>query len=144
MTTTNKPGALFWVIGVLALLWNLYGLLNFTMATFMKDAVADDYPTDIMEIFNALPSWYSVVFGVAVITGVLGCLFLLMRKRLAVVFFLLSLIAVLIQMPYWLFATDIIEVAGMAQAAAMPILVIIVALFLYLYSRGKAKKGMLS
>ncbi len=144
MTTTNKPNALYWIIAVIALLWNLMGLLRFITATFMADTLTDDYPSEILEIFNGMPTWYTVLFGVAVITGVLAALFLLLKKRFAVVLFLLSLIAVLIQMPYWMFATDIIEVAGMAEAITMPIIVIIVALFLYMYSKSAAKKGWLS
>ncbi|MBX2826848.1 MAG: hypothetical protein KTR22_01715 [Flavobacteriaceae bacterium] len=143
MTTTNKPNVLFWVIGVLALLWNLMGVFQFALSNFMKDAMADSYTAEQLELVNGLPSWYNIVFGVAVFGGVLGCIFMLMRKKLAVTLFLLSLLAVIIQMGYWVFATDVMDVMGVGSVI-MPIVVVIIALFLYMYSKNAVKKGWLA
>ncbi|GAB5399586.1 MAG: hypothetical protein Aureis2KO_11710 [Aureisphaera sp.] len=143
MTTTNKPSAAYWVIAVIALLWNLMGLFQFAVSNFMEDTMVDSYTPEQLELVNNLPSWYNIVFGVAVIGGVLGCIFLLIRKKLAVTLFLLSMIAVVIQMGYWIFATDVMDVMGVGSVI-MPILVIIVAIFLYMYSKSAVKKGWLS
>ena len=39
--TTNKPNKLFMVIAVMALLWNLFGVLMFLASTFMKETMAE-------------------------------------------------------------------------------------------------------
>ncbi|MBT8255082.1 MAG: hypothetical protein KJO23_00950 [Bacteroidia bacterium] len=143
MTTTNKPNIWFWIIAVIALLWNLMGVFQFYASTMMKDSLAENYGETEMEIFNALPSWYFIVFGVAVIAGALASILMLARKKFAVPVFGISLIAVLIQMGYWLFATNIMDELG-AQAAIMPMVVIVGAIFLYFYSKGASQKGWLS
>ena len=56
---------------------------------------------------------------------------------------MVSLVTVLIIELYWLFATNIMEVSGVA-VVFMPLLVIAVAIFLYYYSKGAAAKGWLS
>lgn len=143
MTTTHKPNTAFWIIAVLALLWNLMGAANFLTSTFMADAMKEVATPEQIGLMEALPSWYTIVFGIATIGGVLGCIMLLARKKLAVGLFLISLIAVLIQMGYWLFATDAMDVMG-PQAAIMPMIVIAIGIFLYFYSKGAAQKGWLS
>lgn len=140
--TTNKPTTGFWIIAVLALLWNLYGIYQYLISTIWFDDIKNLLSEEIIAIMEALPSWHNYVFAVAVFAGVIGCLLLLMRKKLAVPLFGISLIAVLVQMGYWLFATDIMEVEGM-QSVIMPLVVIIVSIFLYFYSKGAAQKGWL-
>ena len=140
--TTNKPNTGFWIIAVLALLWNLMGVFQYLASTLMADAMSEAVPEDQMALMNALPSWYYYVFAIAVFAGAIGCLFLLIRKKLAVPILGISLIAVLVQMGYWLLATDVMEVVGMS-AVIMPLVVIIVSIFLYFYSKGAAQKGWL-
>lgn len=142
MTTTNKPNTWFWVIAVIALLWNLVGILNFLASTFMKDLLAESSSPAEMQLIYALPSWYSIFFGIATIVGVLACITMLMRKKLTVLLFLISLLAVLVTQGYWLFGTNAMEVLG-TGVIYMPILVIIISIFLYLYSKGTQQKGIL-
>ncbi len=139
MTTTNKPKTLFWVIAVCALIWNIMGLANFLATIFMKDWLIDNYPPDQAELFTGMPSWYLIVFGIATITGVLGCITMLMRKKITVMLFFISLIAAILTQAYWLFGTNAPEVMG-SQVYFGPIMVIIICVFLYFYSKGAARK----
>jgi len=101
------------------------------------------YSEDEIMLLDALPSWYAIVFGIAVFTGLLGCLLLLMRKKAAISLYFISLLAVLLQMGYWIFATDVIDVMG-AQAIIMPLVVIAICIFLYFYSKGAKQRGWLN
>ena len=141
--TTSKPNTGFWIIAVLALLWNLMGVFQYLASTLMAETISESLPKDQVALMNALPSWYYYVFAVAVFAGTIGCLLMLIRKKLAVPVLGISLIGVLIQMGYWLFATDVMNVIGMS-AVFMPLVVIIVAIFLYFYSKGAAQKGWLN
>ena len=37
-TNSNKPGALFWVIGVIALIWNLMGVSAYLMQAYQTES----------------------------------------------------------------------------------------------------------
>ncbi len=142
MSTNNKPAASFWIISIVALLWNFMGVFQFLLGTVLKDQLAAVSTEAELALINSLPSWYNIVFGIAVIAGVLGCLLLLMRKKLATPIFGISLIAVLVQMGYWIFVTDVIAVLGL-KSVIMPLIVIAVAIVLYFYSKGASEKGWL-
>ncbi len=142
--TANKPNTGFWVIGVLGLLWNLVGIFFWVSENFlMTEEMIAALPPEQAELMNAAPSWGVYVYGIATIGGVLACLLLLARKKLAVPIFLLSLLAILVQMGYWIFGMDAIGVYG-PTAIIMPIIVIAIAILLYFYSKGAAQKGWLS
>lgn len=140
--TTNKPNTLFWIIAVVALLWNLFGVLQFLTMTVMTDAALAEMTAEMVEILKALPPWYNYVFALAVIPAVIASLSMLLRRRLAIPLFGLSLIALLTQFGYWLFGTRVMEVEGVV-AALMPVIVITAGIFLYFYSKGAALKGWL-
>lgn len=140
--TTNKPNTAFWIVAVLALLWNLFGVFQLLLMTVLADAALAEMPADVVELVRGLPSWYNYVFALAVFPALLASLLLLLRRRLAIPLFGISLIALLIQMGYWLFGTSIMEIEGVA-AAIMPVIVIAVGIFLYYYSKGAAQKGWL-
>ncbi len=87
---------------------------------------ADDYHR---AAYAVLPAWYNFVYAVATRIGSMGSVALPIRSRLARSFFLVSLIAVVIQF-CWLFAaTDMIAVRGFAVAAGFPIFILAVAVF---------------
>jgi hypothetical protein len=140
--TTTKPNTGFWIIAVIALLWNLFGIYQYLLSTIWYDQVKEMMSPELNSIVEGLPSWYNYVFALAVFAGVIGSLLLLLRKKLAVPVFGISLLAVLVQMGYWLFATNVMEVEGM-KSVIMPLLVIIVSIFLYFYSKGASQKGWL-
>ncbi|WP_100803814.1 hypothetical protein [Ulvibacter sp. MAR_2010_11] len=142
MTTTNKPNVAYWIIAVIALIWNIRGVFQYLSTTLLKDEMMEAMTEEQIALMSGLPMWHSIVFAIAVFAGLLGCLLLLLRKKLAVPLFFVSLIAILIQMGYWLFATDSMVVYG-NEAVIMPLLVITVAIFLYYYSKGASQKGWL-
>jgi CHASE2 domain-containing sensor protein len=108
----------------------------------MYDTVKETMTDALIEIVDGLPSWYNYVFALAIFSGLFACILMLVRKKLSVPLFGLSMLAVLVQMCYWLFATEVMEVEGFT-AVIMPMLVIIVAIFLYFYNKGAAQKGWL-
>ncbi|MGK0386877.1 MAG: hypothetical protein ACI849_001496 [Patiriisocius sp.] len=147
MNTLNKPNKSFWIIAVLALLWNIIGLFQFIVATFMQDAMLESYKEtytpEQIELFTNMPTWYYVLFGICTITGFLGSITLFVRKKLAVPLFLISLVTVLIVQGYWLIGSNTIGLMGM-EAAIMPLIVILLSIFLYFYSKGATQKGWLA
>lgn len=144
MNTTTKPNTAFWIIAVLALLWNLIGVYLWLYEYFlMTEEIRATLPPEQVEIMASAPSWSMYVYGLAVFSGLLASVLLLMRKNMAVGVFLLSLIAVLILQLYWMFGMDIIDKMG-PQSLIMPLIVIALAIFEYFYSKGAARNGWLT
>ncbi|OSY89399.1 hypothetical protein WH52_01835 [Tenacibaculum holothuriorum] len=144
MTNTNKPSVLFWIIGVVALLWNAMGVNAYIQQAYKTDAFKAMYPDkEVLEMVLNTPSWVMAAFAIAVFGGTLGCIFLLLRKKIATPIFLLSLIGIIVQMFYNLFISKALEVYG-PGAVIMPIMVLALGLFLYFYSKKVTQKGWLS
>ena len=144
MTTSNKPNTGFWIIAVIALIWNIMGVFAYLGQTLLlTDELKAALPTEQIELINSSPSWLNIVFAIGVFSGLLGCIMLLIRRKLAVPLFAISLLMVLLQNFYGWFATNAAEVYGSLQGYIMPLIVIIISIFLYFYSKGAAQKGWL-
>ena len=133
----------YWVISVLALLWNLLGVLMFCMTLAATPGQIAAMPPEQQRILEATPGWMQVAYGVAVFGGVLGAIGLLLRRRWAATFFLLSLVGLVVQMLGAFLVTPAWEVLGPA-GLIMPIVLLAIALFLLSYSRRAAARGWLS
>ena len=99
--TRIKPTLWFWVLGVLALLWNLMGVSAYLMDAYMKDDVMAAFSEAQKAIFIDQPIWLTAAYALAVFGGTLGCVGLLLRKKWAIPLFLISLIAVIARTAYY-------------------------------------------
>jgi hypothetical protein len=77
-----KNKALFWAIGLLGLAWNGIGLLNFIMQ--QNPANLEQMPELFRTIVATRPLWATIAFGLAVASGALGSILLLLRHKLSV------------------------------------------------------------
>ena len=137
---TTKPTTAFYIISIVALLWNLMGIFAFASDVLMTPEVLAELPDAERALYESSPAWLKFVYGVAVFGGLLGCILLLMKKASAIRIFIISLVAILIQMLYSMIFTKAIEVLG-PTAVIMPLFVIGIAIFLVWYSKYAAKKG---
>ncbi|CAM1361889.1 conserved membrane hypothetical protein [Tenacibaculum sediminilitoris] len=143
MTDSNKPSTLFWIIGIAALVWNGLGVMSYIGQAYMTDEVKAILPEAERALYNNVPAWVTAAFAIAVFGGLIASVFLLMRKKLARTMFLLSLIAIIVQMSYNLFKSKVVEVYG-SGSIIMPVMVIIIGVFLLMYSKKTIAKGWLS
>jgi len=93
---TRKTHWSFWLIGIVALLWNMGTTLNFFMQT-NADSVAQ-MPDYVRAVVENRPVWATAAFAIAGIAGVIGAILLLMRKPAAVPLFIISFVGVVIQL----------------------------------------------
>lgn len=142
MTSYVKPPKSFWVISVLALLWNFMGVFQFYLATFSLDAMVESLPDAQADLYRGIPTWYTVIFAIAVFSGLLGCITMLLRKKITVALFGISLLAVLVAQGYWILGTEAIDIIG-TSSVIMPLVVIAISIFLYFYNKGAVKNGWL-
>lgn len=125
---TARPPVWFWIVSVLIVLWGAVGVFAFyTDVTMSGETLAamDDYDR---RFYLARPTWFASVYGLATWGGFVGGVALLLRRRLAVVLFLLSALAVVVQFGWVFGVTDLIAEKG-AWTAIFPILILAIALF---------------
>ena len=90
-TTTQKPPIWFWIISIIALLWNAMGVLAYIGQAFLTEEAIAAMPPEQQEIYSIdFPAWYTAAFAIAVFAGFGACILLLLRKKLANIFFIVS------------------------------------------------------
>lgn len=142
MTTSNKPRTAFWIISILALLWNLAGIGAYLGQKLMSEEAIAALSEAERAIIENTPLWHHIAFAVAVWFGTLGCILLLLRKKWAKPVFIISFIGIVLQMYYNVFESGAMDVYG-PFVAVMPAMVVLIGLFLIWYSGQATKKGWL-
>ena len=89
--TRGKAGWLFWIIGGVGLIWNGVGTVLWGGTSFMPDTFLEGQPAAYVDYVSNLPSWIGLTWGRGVLGGVAGSILLLLRNKLAVPVFALSL-----------------------------------------------------
>lgn len=133
----------YWIVAGVALVWNLMGVFNFFSQVLMSEETLAAMPEAEQALYNAIPTWLNVIFGLAVFSGLIGCIGLLVKKEFATLFFLISLIAVLLHMGYTTFFMNTAEVMG-GGTYVMALLVTLFAAFLYYWTMKGLRKGWLT
>jgi hypothetical protein len=124
MSTSTKPPVWFWIVAVVALLWNALGIMAYLMRAYMTDEAIAALPQEQQVYIQNQPAWYMGVFALAVFGGTLGSLLLLLRKALAYWVFVVSLVCVVAQWSYDMFMVEnspAFESSGMAMAIMIPL-----------------------
>jgi hypothetical protein len=143
MTNAIKPPTWFWIISIIAFIWNLMGVIAYITQVTMSPEAMEALPEAQRTLYENTPSWATGAFAIAVWGGALGCLLLILRKALATPVLLLSLVGIMVQMYHAFFISNSIEVFG-PGGMIMPIMVVLIALFLVLFSRSAKSKNWIS
>lgn len=112
----DKPKISYWTIAALGLAWNLMGCLNFIAQT-NPDTVAQ-MPEAYGAVIASRPAWATAAFAIAVFGGAVGCILLLLRRRVAVQVLMLSLGGIMLTMVHAVltagFAAQVLIGTGMS------------------------------
>jgi len=135
-TSNNKPAAWFWVVSALALVWNVMGVMAYLAQVMMSPEALQAMPENERALYESVPAWATGAFAVAVWGGALGCLLLLLRKKLAKPVLVLSLMGIIVQMVHSLALSNSMEVYG-PGGLIMPVMVLVIGVGLIWFS-GKA------
>ncbi len=126
----------FKVMAIIAVIWNLMGVIAFAGHMMMTPEMLMALPQAEQDLYKNTPLWATIAFACAVIFGFLGSIFLLLKKSVAMPILIISLVGVLVQMYHSFFIVDSMAVYGPGQAV-MPVMVIIIA-FALVYMAHKA------
>lgn len=142
-TAGTKTPWHIWVVGIVALLWNSVGAMDYFMTQTRNEGYLSQFTPEQLEYFYAFPTWLVALWAIAVWGGVLGALLLLARKRLAVSVFLVSLISMATTAVYNYGISNGMEVVGDTFSLVFTAVIFIIALALYRYARTMHAKGFL-
>ncbi|WP_259365531.1 hypothetical protein [Colwellia sp. BRX10-3] len=129
----------FRVAAILALVWNLLGVMAFVSHIMITPEMIAELSQKEQALYDSVPLWATIAFTVAVFAGALGSIALLMKKSICYPLFIASLVAVLVQMFHSFIMSNSYEVYG-PGGTIMPLMVIVIALILVRFA-AKGKKN---
>ncbi len=142
-TTPGRPWHL-WLIGIIGGLWSAMGVLSFMLTQMNVEAVMSRFPPQQRAYFESFPLWADAFWAIGVFGGVIGCLLLLLKNRLAFPVLLASVIGAIVYNLGGLFLLGGMEVMRETGGLGFTVIPIIFAAFLAYYARAMSKKGVLS
>ncbi|HYC95848.1 MAG TPA: hypothetical protein VEB39_09155 [Sphingomicrobium sp.] len=142
---TAKAPVHLWIVGLLSLLWNGFGCLNYLMSRthnveYMRKMAPQIDPAAAFAYGDSMPILQAFGWGLGVWCALLGSLLLLIRSRHALLAFALSLIGALVAFGYQFFVNP--PPAGMDDKI-VPLVVILIAAGLFFYAHRQKQAGVL-
>jgi hypothetical protein len=141
-TTPGRPWHL-WLIGIIGGLWSSIGALSFLLTQMNVEAVMSRFPPEQRQYFASFPFWAVAFWAVGVFGGVIGCLLLLLKHRLAFHFLLASVIGAIVTNLGGLFLLGGLEVMGETSDLALTVFPIVVGALLAYYAHAMRKRDVL-
>jgi len=143
-----RTPAHLWIVGILSLLWNCFGAYDYVMTRtrnvdYLASSMPGVDPNAALAWIDGMPLYAQVGWGLGVWMAVLGSILLLIRSRWAVWAYGLSLLGALLSLGYQLGLAPPLPGANGLMYTVMPLVIIAVALFLFLYARAMAQKDVL-
>lgn len=132
-----------WIVGVLALLWNLMGAFDYVASQFELDFYMAKYSAEQLAYFNAFPAWATAGWAFAVWAALVGSIGLLLRQCWSVWVFVIALAGMAVNSIYTLGMTSGIELMG-PSAGIFTAVIWVIAVFLVVYSGVMAKARVLT
>lgn len=142
-TGRAAPPKHLWIVGALALAWNAVGAFDYLATQLELEFYMSQFTEAQLAYFYGFPAWAVAGWAVAVWAGVAGSVGLLRRRRWAVGAFVLSLAGMVVSTIYTYGVSDgaaVMGTGGVVFGAAIAA----VAIFLVVYSRRQAARGVLT
>ncbi len=132
-----------WIVGVVALLWNAGGAFDYLATELKWGPYISQLTEEQLAYFYGFPSWAVACWALAVWGGLFGAVALLLRKRWAVWSFAVSLIGMALSSLYSFALSNGAEIMG-TGGVIFTVVIAVFAVFLLLYSRWLARRGVLT
>lgn len=124
----------FWMVSLLALLWFLMDMSAFYMRITVTDEARAMMSEQEQYLHRDYPLWVNIVFAFEVFGGLLGALALLLKRRVALILFGLSLLGVIGQSLFIYLISDAVAVLGM-PLIMMPLMSVAIGVLMILFSQ---------
>ena len=132
----------FWIISILALIWNIFGVFAYLGQTFMSQKILLSLPKPEQYYFSNTPAWVTAAFATAVFGGVFGSIGLLVKKRVANFLYSISIVSLLTYQFYNFFIQDYMVISG--TKLLLPISTTVIGIYLIWFSYRMSKYDILN
>jgi hypothetical protein len=141
---TMKTPMHLWIVGILSLLWNAGGAIDYLMTQLEVESYLAQLSAEQLAYIEAFPDWFQATWATGVWFSVLGSLLLLLRSRFAVPAFFVSLLGLLASSVYTYGIADPsgIEISG-TGALIFSAAIFVVLILLWVYARAMRIRGVL-
>lgn len=144
MNMMTKPGWQYWAIAVVGLLWNCVGAMDYTMTAMQVESYVAMMTAEQRAYVDAFPAWSIAFWGLGVWGALIGSVLMLLRNKLAVTAFAVSLFGLLGTTIYQYGVSDAPDSFKTPGTMAFSAAIWLIALFLFWYARKKRDEGVLS
>ena len=144
MNMMTKPGWQYWAIAVVGLLWNCVGATDYTMTAMQVESYVAMMTAEQRAYVDAFPAWSIAFWALGVWGALIGSLLMLLRKKLAVTAFAVSLLGLLGTTIYQYGVSDAPDSFKTPGTMAFSAAIWLIALFLFWYARKKRDEGVLN
>jgi hypothetical protein len=143
-----RTPAHLWIVGILATLWSCFGAYDYSMTRmrntdYIRSAMPGVDPNAALAWVDSMPMYAQIGWGVGVWLGLLGSILLLLRSRWAVWSLGLSMVGAIVSLGYQIALAPPLAGADGPMMKAMPYIVILISIALFLYARAMEQKGVL-
>jgi len=151
MATTVRAGTPvhIWIVGALSFVWSCFGCYDSLMTRlrdtdYIASAMPGVDPNNVLAWVDAFPLYAQIGWGLGVWMGLAGSILLLIRHRLAVWAYGLSLLGAVLGLGYQIaLAPPLPGAHETPMMKAIPYIVILIAVALFVYARAMEKRGVL-
>lgn len=138
---TTKPKKIFWFISVIGIIWYTIGVMEHINQMLITNEIIENLNTGEKSIYQNVPQWVIIAFAINSYGGFVSILLFFFKNKLAYPSFIISFIALTLQMGYN-YSNDSIEVYG-PGGMLMPATVITLYLFYIIYTKICIKRSWL-
>lgn len=135
---TKAPGW-FTALSIIALLWNLMGVMAYLAQVYMTDEILAALTQEQQDVINNTPLWANAAFALAVWGGLLGAITMMMKRKVSIFLFQLSFAGIFLQNIHSFFMIDSVKIYGIFQGLIMPSLVMFFGVVLILVNSAAKK-----
>jgi len=139
---TERPGvpAWYWPVAIAALLFELSGAYLLANSLMLDPA---SLPLDQRTVYEATPQWMTYVWAVAIATGLIGAVGLILRRRFAEPLLLISLLAAVVQFSGILLDGKLRELTPEEQLI-VPVVILLLAYGIWQMAKVARRRGWLA
>ena len=138
MSEASSAPRWFTPVAVLAVIWNLFGVLAYIGHVTLSPEALAAMPEAERALIESTPAWANGAFAIAVWAGVAGSILLLLRKSAAFVVLVTSFAGVLVQQVHTFGMSDALAVQGNAVLGMAGSIFVIALLLVVLAQRAKS------
>jgi hypothetical protein len=143
-TQSAKTPRHIWVVGVVSLLWNSMGALDFTMTQLNSEAWLKGFTPEQLAYIHGFPLWSVIAWGVGTWGSFLGSVMLLLRKVLAFHLFAASLVGAVFTSLYSFVLSDGLKAMGGGPGMIIfNAIILLISVLLLIYARKMRQRGVL-